>query len=189
VDYQLFKWQFSRRENLVPQSYSIGLKIDPDTNKISKPNLEKDYLSYYNNISIIETFQIGFGDLCWVHDQHIKPINRLIKNEKSEVPTAIKRIPPLMMKRFYPKFYSGNYTVFSYTLPEVGDCNRDSQRQRCKSMPVLQPFLYTANGRRQMRSFLLDAHVDSATVATYSESAYYDFMADMLKHQYCSPYV
>ncbi len=188
VDYQLFKWQFRESKNLIPESYNFGVKFVQNTNIITKSNLYRDYLTYYSNVSIIESLQIGFGDLCWVHDQHIKPINSLIKNEKIEVPVAIKRLPQNILIKFYPQFLSGNYNIFNYILPEVGDCNRNSLRKRCRRMPLMQSFLSTANGRRQLSHFQFDAGFDTSSTVLFSETAYYYFMYEMSKSNYCSPY-
>jgi hypothetical protein len=188
VDYQLFKWQFRESKNLVPESYNFGVKFVPNTNIITKSNLYRDYLTYYSNTSIIESLQIGFGDLCWVHDQHIKPINSLIKNEKIEVPIAIKRLPQNILKKFYPQFLSANYNIFTYVLPEVGDCNRNSMSKRCRRMPLMQSFLSTANGRRQLSHFKFDAGFDISPAVLFSETVYYYFMYEMSKSNYCSPY-
>jgi hypothetical protein len=145
-------------------------------------------LTYYSNVPVIETFQVGFGDLCWVHDQHIKPINSLIKNEEIEVPIAIKRLPQTLLRNFYLKLLSGNFTFLHYNFPEVGDCNRNSLRERCRRMPLMQSFLSTANGRRQLSHFQFDAGFDISPAVLFSETVYYDFMYEMSKSNYCSPY-
>jgi hypothetical protein len=130
---QVFKWQFSKSANLVPLSYNVGIGF-------LKYNIEKEVLTYYKT-KIVETFQIGFGDLCWIPDQMIKPINRLIKNEREEVPTALKRLPQSILKQYYPRIFSGNFTFFDYLLPEVGDCNKGFPEKKCKPMPEMQTFM------------------------------------------------
>lgn len=185
TDYQLLKWQLSSTKNLVPMSYNSK----PLTG-IFRYNIENDVLSYFNKTTIAETFQVGFGDLCWIHDQMIKPINRLIKNEREEVPTAIKRFPKPILQKYYPKIFSGNFTFFDYTLAEVGDCNKGSPEKKCKPMPESHSFMSTANGRRQMHRFLIfDGWTDTSVLALYSENRYYEFMVKMAEADYCSPYV
>ncbi len=173
----------------MPLSYNSGIRIDSKTKTIFQSNIENDYLTYFNNTSVREALQVGFGDLCSINDQHIKPINRLIRGQKSKVPEAITRLPPHLFKKYYPKFYSGDFSFFNYVLPDVRDCNQNSMRHRCKAMPVLEPFLSTAYGISQMKRFASDDRVDITLGVFFSESIYYDFMSDMTKAQYCSPYV
>ncbi len=188
-DVQFLKWQLNDPKHLVPQTYNLGIKIDTLSRLISKSNVESDYLNYYNQTTIAETFQVGFGDLCWIPDQFVLPIIRMINNEKIETPIAIQRFPKMFYPRFFPKILSGNYTFFDYLLPDVPDCNNGSS-EKCKQMPLMSPFLATANGRRQMRHFLLDNGIDTSSSALMSESSYYEFMARLSRAStYCSPYV
>jgi hypothetical protein len=180
------KWQLSRSEFLVPISYT-GLRLDSNTKRWKSANIHTDYLTYFDKTLVKEVFQVGFGDLCWVLDQLIKPINQLINNEKTELPIAVNRLPKSRI--YFPKFYSGDLTFFDYNLPNVGNCNRHSLRKLCKSMPLTQPFTSTANGRRQLFRFKFDENLDLSYTVLLGENIYYNFMIDMLNAQYCSPYI
>ncbi len=183
------KWQLSDSKFLVPESYSGLLKLDSNTKKITKSNIETDFLTYFNETSVKEAFQLGFGDLCSIPDLFIKPLNRLIKNEMPEVPIAVNRLPQSLLEKYFPKFFSGELHFFNYEFPNIGNCNKNSLRKLCKSMPSTQPFNSTANGRRQLSKFRFAGGINTIPSVSRGESVYYSFMNDMLNAQYCSPYV
>jgi hypothetical protein len=184
-DYLLLKWQLSDSEFLVPESYSGLPKLDPNTNEITESNIETDFLTYFNKTSAKEAHQVGFGDLCSIPDLLIKPINRLIKNQTNEVPTALKRLPQNLLEKWFPKFLSGEYKFFDYELPEIGNCNKNL----CKPMPLTQPFNSTRNGRRQLKMFMFAGGINTLPDQLEGEKVYYNFMYDMLNANYCTPYV
>jgi hypothetical protein len=185
----VFKWQLSDSKFLIPESYSELQKFDSNTKQITKSNIETDFLKYFNETSVMEAFQLGFGDLCWIPDLFIKPINRLIKNEMIETPIAVNRLPQSLLEKYFRKFFSGQFNFFNYELPNIGNCNKNSLRKLCKSMPSTQPFNSTANGRRQLSKFRFARHVNIVPFVSLGESVYYSFMNDMLNAHYCSPYV
>ncbi len=187
----MFKWQLSQDEHLVPRSFNLGIKLDDETQKIVMSNIDTDYLTYFKNISVREAFQIGFGDQCYIYDQLIGPINKMLRNEKIPEPEAIQRLrfslPPLAFAKFFPKsaLYPENVTFFDYFLPDVGDCNPEPD---CKLMPVALKFLDTDNGRRQYKVFVEAANFDITRFAKPAEDHYYEFIYYLNKY-YCSPYV
>jgi hypothetical protein len=190
ADYVLLKWQLTEDKNLVPQSYNLGIKLVNETQKIVISDIDSDFLTYYKNISVKESFQIGFGDLCYIHDQMIKPINQLIRNEKNAEPEAIKRLrtslPATTFARYFPKFalYPNEVNFFDYVLPQVGDCNTN----QCRPMPTALRFTDTDNGRRQFKSFIKAANFDITPLVTVAESYYYEFINELNRYHYCSPY-
>ncbi len=188
-EYLVLKWQLSDSKFLVPESYSGFPKLNSNTKKITKSNIETDFLTYFNETSVKEAFQLGFGDLCWIPDLLIKPINRMIKNEMTEVPIAVNRLPQSLLEKYFPKFFSGQFNFFNYELPNIGNCNKNSLRKLCKSMPLTQPFNSTANGRRQLSKFRFAGGLNIVPFVSLGENVYYSFMNDMLNAHYCSPYV
>ncbi len=174
---------------LVPESYSGLYNLNSNTNQIIVSNIETDFMTYFNQTSVKEAFQVGFGDLCSISDLLIKPINQLIKNEINEIPIAIKRLPQQVLEKYFPKFFSGKFNFFDYEFPDIGNCNKNSLRSLCKSMPLTQPFNSTANGRRQLNKFRFAGGANTLPEVLRAENVYYNFMNDMLNSNYCSPYV
>ncbi len=193
-DYALLKWQLSDDNNLVPRSYSFGLRLDWDTKHIYTTDIENDFLTYYKNTSIKETFQVGFGDLCYIHDQFIKPINEIMrKEERSQgLPEAVHRLksalPDRLFKRYFPKFVlkPNKVTFFDYILRDVGNCN--PVEPNCRDMPVAQKFTSTPAGLRQWQRFIYEANYNVTPLVTEAENIYYEFMSYLKKYNYCSPY-
>jgi hypothetical protein len=114
----MFKWQLLHDEHLVSRSFNLGIKLVDETQKVVMSNIDTDYLTYFKNISVREAFQIGFGDQCYIYDQLIDPINKMLRNEKIPEPKVIQRLrfslPPLAFAKFFPKsaLYPENITFF-----------------------------------------------------------------------------
>jgi tyrosinase len=188
--YAILKWQLSNDEYLSPKSYSLGLRLDELTKEILVSDYEKDFLTYFNDVPVKETFEVGFGDQCYIYDQLIEPINKIMNNELVPEPAAVQRLrsslPPLTFAKYFPKFalYPKNVTFFDYIFPDVGDCNPELI---CKSMPIAPKFTDTASGRRQWKVFIEEANFDITRYVKPAEKYYFDFMND-LNGFYCSPY-
>lgn len=195
TDYSLLKWQLTDDKNLVPNSYDLGIKLDWDTQKVLISDIENDVFTYYTNITVKESFQVGFGELCYIHDQLIKPINQIIKNEKRKLPKAVQRLksslPKKLFKRYFPKFalFPNRVTFFDHVLPEVGDCNPTKPNGLCNHMPLAQRFTSTENGRRVWDDFIHLANFNVTPHVLAAEDTYFDFMNHLNKYHYCSPYV
>jgi hypothetical protein len=127
----MLKWQLSDSKFLVPESYSGLYNLNSNTNQIIVSDIETDFMTYFNQISVKEAFQVGFGDLCSISDLLIKPINQLIKNE---IPISIKRLPQNLLEKYFPKFFSGEFNIFDYEFPDIGNCNENSFENLCKSV-------------------------------------------------------
>jgi hypothetical protein len=186
----LLKWQLSDDNYLVPQSYSEGMRLDAETQQIVGADIDKDYLSFYSEVSVKESFQVGFGELCYIHDQFIRPINDIMRNKKRPQPIAIQRLrsalPPMAFSTYFPKFAAENATFFDYFLPDIGNC---PVHDKCRVMPIAKPYNSTPNGLRQLERFKFDAGLDLTPLVFQAETAYYTFNNDLRNYEYCSPYV
>jgi hypothetical protein len=189
LSYVLFKWQLSNDVNLVPETYNGGLRLLA-TGEVVQRNLD-DPLTYYKNVTARETFQRGYGELCSIHDQLIEPMNLLLKNKEPKELEAIRRLrvtlPPELLEFYYPKIAENNLTFFDYVLSEVGNCNPISKN--CKPMPIALKYNDTKTGRRQYKAFIEAGGFDVTPYVVGSEEYYYQFMSDLYKYNYCSPYV
>jgi tyrosinase len=190
VDYAFYKYHLGRDDLLVPESYNFGIRLLNETQKIVISDIDKDTLTYYDNIPVKEAFQVGYGDLCFIHDQIIRPINQMLKNEKSPEPIAVQRLksqlPPDILRKYFPKFShnTNNLTFFDYIFNNVGDCNPNP---KCRPMPIAPQFNDTENGRRQYKAFQNDANFDSTIFLKPAQEFYYQMMKD-LNENYCSVY-
>jgi hypothetical protein len=165
-----------------------------DKKNIYTTDIENDFLTYYKNTTIRETFQVGFGDLCYIHDQFIKPINEIMRNdEKSRpLPEAIHRLklslPDRLFKLYFPKFAlkPNKVTFFDYILRDVGNCN--PVKPNCRDMPIARKFTSTPAGLRQWKRFMYESRYNVTPLAIEAENIYYEFMFLLKKYKYCSPY-
>lgn len=133
---------------------------------------------------MLEIYQVGFGEQCYIYDEFIKPINQLIRGEQNYIPTAIRRLPQYVKDTYVPALNSPNLTVFEHAFVEVGDCNKD-----CKPIPYFQRYNDTQNGRRQLVALSYDLGVDLGPLIQYSEPLYIEVINDLNRLGYCSPYV
>ncbi|XP_054161634.1 uncharacterized protein LOC128959653 [Oppia nitens] len=190
ADLVVLSWQLSEDLNLVPENYGLGLKYNSNLNKTVLTNLETDMLTDFTNTSIKETFQIGFGELCYIHDHFVRPINHLIKGVKPTVPEAIKRLktslPDKLFEKYFPKFalYPNEVTFFDYLFPDVDNC-----ANVCKPMPIAKRFVDTPEGRRVWDLFKNALNLDITHAIKTSEDNYLTFMQHLNESNYCSPYV
>ena len=194
VDIIQLKWQLQRNNNLVPKTYNLGNKLDLDSQNISASNLESDHLTYFENVTVKEVFQIGYGDMCYIYDQMIKPINDIIKNKKHELPEYVHRMRSTLTDEkfsyYFPKFalHADEVTYFDYVLPDVGKCNAIQTNGFCSKIPVAQKFTETENGLRQWLRFVKDGF-DLTPNIVIAENLYEQFIKDLIHNNYCSPYI
>ena len=179
-----FRWQFSRRENLTPLSYDQMNFFDPATGKIRRASIRTDTLTGAPWVTARETFWTGFGEHCYIADQLIRPNNNLMRGIKDPTPTAAKRIPQWVAEKYYPNFNRGNFSAFSSTFTEVGECNHI-----CHPIPKPTFMRETEAGRRQYEAFIYDDGFDLAPTIDYHERIFYRLWLDLNKSGYCSPYV
>jgi hypothetical protein len=189
-DYMGYKYQLSQDDLLVPESYNLGLKLINKSQRIVISDIEKDNLTYYENIPVKETFQLGYGDLCYIYDQMIRPINQMLKREKTPEPVPLKRLktqlPYNILAKYFPKFAlnPNNLTFFDYLFNNVGDYN---PYPKCRPMPIALRFNDTGNGRRQYKAFKEAANFDLTPLLNPAQDFYYQMMKD-LNNYYCSVY-
>jgi tyrosinase len=190
LDYVGYKYHLSRDDLLVPQTYNMGLRFVTKTKQIGLTDIEKDTLVYYDNIPVKEAFQLGYGDLCYIYDQLVRPINQMLKNEKTPEPVALKRLktqlPPDILAKYFPKFAQtqNNLTFIDYLFDDVGYCNPNPN---CRPMRIALRFNDTENGRRQWKAFKEDLNSDLTVLLNPAQDFYYEMMKD-LNENYCSVY-
>jgi tyrosinase len=188
-DYIVSKYHLSRDDLLVPESYSLGIKL-MNSQKIVISDIDKDNLTYFENIPLREAFQLGYGDLCYIYDQLVRPINQMLKREKTPEPVALKRLktqlPYDILAKYFPKFarIQYNLTFFDYLFDNVGDCN---PKPKCRPMPTALGFNYTENNRRQYKAFQEAANFDITPFLNPAQDFYHQMMKD-LNNYYCSVY-
>ena len=134
--------------------------------------------------TVREIFWLGFGDLCYVPDQFVKPINNIMTGQSDPIPIAIKRMPKPIIKKYFPDFLSKNISAMSHLFEEVGDCNRE-----CRPIPKPTFQMETEQGRSQKEAFVFDNGEDTVNQSNTGELKNYYFWLDLIKYNYCSPYV
>ena len=184
TDIHVLKWQFLKSQNLTPLSYSNQHRLNPTTGVLEKANIWTDLFTGFPSITIRELFWVGFGDLCSIPDQFVRPINNLWKGLKDPVPTAAKRFPKWITSKYFPVFNSGNYTGLSHTLEEVGECNT-----RCLPIPRPTFMRETEQGRLQYEAYRFDGNFDFTLPINLAEFKLSELWANLRLSGYCSPYV
>ncbi len=105
LDYVGSKYHLSRDELLVPNTYNMDFRLINKTQQIVLTDIEKDTLTYYENITVKETFQLGYGELCFIHDQ-------MLRNEKPSEPLAVQRLRYQLPPSIFAKIFSEIRTSF-----------------------------------------------------------------------------
>ena len=175
------RWQLQDDANLIPKSYNDTLVFDGVQQRIRPANLENDVLTFFN-VSIIEVFQVGFGELCHIHDDNVRAINQLIVAERNEIPETYKRLPKYIAEKYYPRYYSGNYTALDMVFNPTINCNRE-----CRPMHHPADFISTLNGRRLLRLYTTLNGLDLAEYVKDIEFEHNEFISDLNSCGYCSP--
>ena len=179
------RWQFLRREFLTPLSYDNLDAFQLKDGDVRTPNIRTDYLSGAPGVTIRETFWIGFGDYCYISDQLVRPINNLMKGIRDPIPTAAKRLPKWITKKYFPNFRTlGNFSALSHTFEEVGECNA-----KCLPLPKPTFMRETEIGRRQFEVYAFDEGLDEGAGIDFYERRLYRLWSDLNKAKSCSPYV
>ncbi|CAG2175935.1 unnamed protein product, partial [Oppiella nova] len=194
ADYAILKWQLADDQNLLPITYNQGLRYDWERDEILRADIESDYLTYYDNARVKEIFEIGFGDMCYIHDQLVQPILDIMANKRPKVPNIainlMKSLPSDVFEYYFPKFASKTATFFDYFLPDVQSGHNFNHKSAfCDEMPVALTFNSTPNGRRLLDVFRTEASIDVTPDAFNAEQQYYQFIEDLNKYKYCSPYL
>ena len=182
------RWQLLKSEFLTPLSYNWLPRFNPDNGQlIRNASIMTDTLNGVPSVKVKEMFWVGFGDLCYITDQLIKPINNLwkgVKDEKDTIPSAVKRLPKAIIEKYFPYFQQGNFSVLAHKLEDVGDCNK-------ACLPIPRPTLMceTQQGKLQFEELRYDEGLDLSTKIKMSEQYFYKIWLDLNNSKYCSPYV
>ncbi len=143
-----------------PQSFNHSTSYDWKTQEISRANIQNDVLSYYSNVKVKESFEVGFGEMYYIRDQLIKPINDIIRNRRPELPDVVlelrKSLPYEIFAKYFPEFASNSATFFDYFLPNVG-IDYNNYCKICDEIPVALKFNLTLIGRIQLNRLWYDA--------------------------------
>ncbi|CAG2119125.1 unnamed protein product, partial [Medioppia subpectinata] len=164
TDVIVTKIQLGGKSFLTPESYNQVPIVDQMTGLLYNARIQTNKITYFNE-PVLHLFWIGFGDYCSVTDAIVEDVLNTIDNVKPPVPAAIQRMPRDIQRTYYPKFYSGNYSMFDYYMPDVGDCNAE-----CRPMPVFQGYADTENGLRQMRRYYYDENFVVSPVLYLSQA-------------------
>ena len=183
IEIAFFKWQLQNKENLVPLTYNNGIIVDPDTGQIRRGDLTRDKLPFFN-VSVLEAFQVGFGQLCYIHDHNIVAINQMINNKKNSIPVNYNKLPDRMARQYYPNFYTGNYTALHYVSEPMINCNR-----KCRPITVPEDFSSSLNGRRLLHLYKYMSGLDLKDYVIQTELEHASFITDLNSVGYCSPYI
>ncbi|CAG2108021.1 unnamed protein product [Medioppia subpectinata] len=192
ADYAILKWQLADDQNLLPISYNQGMKHDWQRDEITSADIENDYLTYYEKARIKEIFQIGFGDMCYIHDQLVQPILDIVAKKRPKLPKMArnlrKMLPNDVYENYFPKFAAKTATFFDYFLPVVHN-GVHKPKGYCNELPIALSYNSTPNGRRLLGQLQTLAGIDVTPEALNAEQQYYEFIDDMNKYRYCSPYL
>ena len=194
ADLTFIKWQLSDDQNLVPISYNGATRFDWKTDMALDADIESDYLTFYEETSVKEAFQMGFGELCYIQDILVKPILNIMRNKRPVLPKSVqnlrKALPEKTFKRLFPKFADNTATEFDHLLPDAPKGSKGGYLSSfCGDLPVAISYQSTDNGRRLLHVFRTDANVDITPQVLGAEQMYYDFMGVLKRYNYCSPFV
>ena len=185
MDNIMLRWQLLEKEFLTPLSYNWIPRLNPRNGKIvNNASITTDHLTGVPSVKVKEMFWVGFGDLCYITDQLVKPINNLWNGVKDSVPSAAKRFPNAIIEKYYPYFAQGDFTGLANKLEEVGDCNK-------ACLPIPKPILMreTEQGKLQFEAFRYDEGLDLGPQIKMAEHSLIKIWSDLNKANYCSPYV
>ena len=184
IDNGILRWQLLNNKHLTPLTYDLMVAFNQKDGSVQNASIRTDTLTGAPNVRIKELFWVGFGDLCYITDQMVEPINKLWKGIKEPVPTIAKRLPKWVLEKYFPIFNSGNFSGLSHTFEEVGDCNK-----RCLPLPKPTVMRDTEQGRIQFEAYRYDQGLDLSSLVRMAEDKYLKMWSDLNSSGYCSPYV
>lgn len=157
-------------------------------------DINSDFLTFYEDTSVKEVFQMGFGELCYIHDILVKPILDIMRNKKPSLPKSVnhlrKTLPEKTFGRLFPKFAANVATEFDHFLPDTHKGSKGGYLSSfCGELPVAISYQSTDNGRRLLHVFRTAANIDITPLVLSAEQQYYDFMKVLKRYNYCSPHV
>ena len=175
------KWIDSPELDLLPN-------IDPISGKLILfgGNIRTDSLPFFTNTTVLETYQLGFGEFCSITDQLIEDINDVINHKKYNIHKRFHNLPLQIKGVFFPKFLTNNYSAFDFSFNNINSyCN-----PKCHSIPKFDIYSSTPEGRRQLSAFdqgLLPPLL--GPLAIIPQYYYYLMIDELNKYRYCSPNV
>ena len=183
-------WKISLQSgNLIPTGLEGTMQgVDPVTGRI-KPLSLSDPLPYYTNTTLLESYLLTFGENCYIYEEMIEPINRIIRNEPAHIPVAIKRLqkalPKELFTKYFPDFAQNKTGYYFHIFSDVGECNTE-----CNPIPMFTRYTDNENGKRQMVRFTpIDLNIDLLNPIMDSQEFWTQMINDLNKYGYCSPYV
>ncbi|CAG2108514.1 unnamed protein product, partial [Medioppia subpectinata] len=171
---------------LTPLSYNLMPRLDPITGRPKMANIYTDVLTHWTNVTVAETFHVGFGEYCSIFDRTVVAINRHLNGERPVLPKAIQELPQMVKIMFFPAFASGNYTWFEMELDGGSDdCNPD-----CKPVPKFQSYSETPHGIRLMKNMEgFDSNPLSVNGLALSQMYMFALTDALNMVGYCSPFI
>jgi hypothetical protein len=139
----LAKWQLSKPAYLTPMSYNTAWKFDPATRQMSQANLTTDTMCHYNT-PVVDTWHLGFGEMCFVCDQVVLAINQMLNNQTVSNGALHKSLSKKIRLKSSKTMNPLN-TVFTERAIDASECN-----PQCNPMPYPPSYLSDANNRRQL---------------------------------------
>ena len=190
TDIRNVREQLQSSATLVPVdawAASVARSVDPLTGTFRPANIY-DKIVYFNR-SAIEYFQLGYGDMCYVYDNLIDPINRVMRNEPPVIPAALDRLlnqlNDSLLAQYYPLFAQGQYDFTTNVFEPIEPiCNR-----ACKPQPFFQRYNDTENGRRVNIDFTYDLGFDQYQPIQQFQQYFWNLTSDLNDARYCSPVV
>ena len=145
------------------------------------------------DVTVKEMFQVGYGELCYIHDQLVRPILNIMSNKPTKVPKSVTNLQKALQEKvfefYFPKMLQKTATPFDYILPDVPKSSKHHYLKGCKDIPVALHYASTSNGRRLLEAMATKANIDITPNVLAAEQQYYEFMKALKRYRYCSPYV
>jgi hypothetical protein len=190
TDISRVRRQLQSTANLVPVASwanSVAGLVDPITGQFKRGNI-LDRITYYNR-SAVEYYQLGYGDMCYVYDNLIDPINRVMRNEPPVIPAALDRllqqVDDTLLAEYFPLFAQGKYDFSTHMFEEIeGNCNHE-----CKPSPFYQRYNDTENGRRQVVELRYGLAFDENNYEQKFQDYFWSMTSDLNSARYCNPVV
>ena len=183
LDVLQLQWQLLGPQFLTPVSYNDGWHLDRETGGLRPSNI-MDIMTGYNT-TVLEAFQVGFGELCGIPDIIIEPILDIVRGVTTPLPLMYKRMPDVLKNLTFPRLVRGDTRGFTYAMGlEVGDCNRE-----CRPLPLQPGYKESPELRRTLTEFKEDGGFDISHIALKLEAIINAHITMLNANGYCEPYV
>lgn len=126
--------------------------------------------------------------MCSVTDRDVERALYLSSNTRPPLPRAVQRLrdtlPSAVFQKWWPNFYSGNYSALDIDFYDVGNRNRGPN---CRRLPRVEQYDDTRKGRRVVEMFKY-LQQNSQYLLYGGEQIANQFIEEMNSYGYCSPY-